>query len=102
MASACSKPGGVAAGGVEGLLRLPALEDVDAAGVDRVGGDGDIEAPGASRARVTRPRMTATASSRSSGSTSVCPAMIGMRKSLPSRRREVGEQDHSGVEPLHV
>src|SRR5215218_6789205 len=46
--------------------------------------------------------MTATASSRSSGSTSVCPAMISMRKSLPSSRWEVGEEDHSGFEPLHV
>src|SRR5215212_7454229 len=58
--------------------------------------------PGASRARVTRSRMTATASSRSSGSTPVCPAMTSMRKSLPSSRREVGEEDHSGFEPLHV
>src|SRR5215211_4522347 len=58
--------------------------------------------PGASQARVTGSRMTATASSRSSGSTSACPAMISMRKSLPSRRREVGEEDNSGFEPLHV
>src|SRR5829696_5212492 len=35
--------GAAAAGGVEGRLRLPALEDVDAAGV---GGDGEIEAAG--------------------------------------------------------
>ena len=35
-----------AAEGFEGLLRLPALEDVDAAGVDRVGGYRDIQAPG--------------------------------------------------------
>src|SRR3712207_2996933 len=46
--------------------------------------------------------MTATASSRSSGSTSPCPAMLGMRKSSPSRRREVGEEDDPGIEPLHV
>src|SRR5918995_5504382 len=58
--------------------------------------------PGASQARVTWSRMTATASSRSPGSTAVCPAMISMRKSLPSRRREVGEEDHSGFESLHV
>lgn len=36
----------VAAEGIESRLRLPALEDVDAAGVDQVGGDGDVEAAG--------------------------------------------------------
>ena len=34
----------VAAEGLEGRLRLPALEDVDAARVDQVGGDGDVGA----------------------------------------------------------
>jgi hypothetical protein len=35
-----------AAEGFDGSLRLPALEDVDAAGVDQVGGDDDVEAAG--------------------------------------------------------
>src|SRR5918992_2964019 len=35
-----------AAEGVDRRLRLPALEDVDAAGVDQVGGDREIEAAG--------------------------------------------------------
>src|SRR5829696_194927 len=36
--------GGAAAEVLDGRLRLPALEDVDAAGVDQVGGDGEVEA----------------------------------------------------------
>jgi hypothetical protein len=44
IAAHCSLPEPAAAEGFEGLLRLPALEDVDAAGVDRVGGDGEVEA----------------------------------------------------------
>src|SRR5215203_6022549 len=102
MASPCSKP-------------VPLLRAVSRASCDshrselsmRVGStESAVVArstrPGASRARVSRSRLKATASSSSSGSTSVCPAMISMRKSLPSSRREVGEEDHSGFEPLHV
>jgi hypothetical protein len=36
--------GGASAEGFDGGLRLPALEDVDLAGVDQVGGDGEVEA----------------------------------------------------------
>ena len=38
--------GTVAAGGVESLLRLPPLGVVDARGVDRVGGEREIQGPG--------------------------------------------------------
>src|SRR5215204_3418175 len=102
MASPCSKPGP--------LLRAVSRASRDSHRSELLMRVGSTEAaviararrPGASRARVSGSRMTATASSRSSGSTSVSPAMISMRNSLPSRRREVGEEDNSGFEPLHV
>src|SRR5215217_4339791 len=102
MASPCSKPGP--------LLRAVSRASCDSHRSElsmRVGSTEPAviarsRRPGASRASVNWSRMTATASSGSSGSTSVCPAMIGMRNSLPSRRREVGEEDNSGFEPLHV
>src|SRR5215218_9977852 len=36
--------GAAAAESVDGCLRRPALKDIDAAGVDQVGGDGEVEA----------------------------------------------------------
>jgi hypothetical protein len=46
IAAPCSLPGALPRKVFEGLLRLPTLEDVDAAGVDRVGGDVEVEAAG--------------------------------------------------------
>jgi hypothetical protein len=44
VAAPCLGAGSTAAEGLDGRLRLPALKEVDAAGVEQVGGDGKVEA----------------------------------------------------------